>query len=104
MKEKCQHIMEKFYSVDKNHLLPVNISAHLLICSECRKQVRLLSKAEKLVAADLKQKADVDSEEVTRIVNNAMKQQKDFIKVSFRSWGVSAGILLFFYVFYIPMA
>lgn len=99
MKEKCQHIMEKFYQVDKNHILPVQISAHLMICSECRKKVRLLTKAEKLISSDLKQTVDADSEEVTRIVNNAMKQQKDFIKVSFRSWGVSAAILLFFYVF-----
>ena len=99
MKEKCQHIMEKFYQVDKNHILPVQISAHLMMCSECRKKVRLLTKAEKLISSDLKQTVDADSEEVTRIVNNAMKQQKDFIKVSFRSWGVSAAILLFFYVF-----
>ena len=91
--------MEKFYQVDKNHILPVQISAHLMICSECRKKVRLLTKAEKLISSDLKQTVDADSEEVTRIVNNAMKQQKDFIKVSFRSWGVSAAILLFFYVF-----
>ena len=99
MKEKCQHIMEKFYQVDKNHILPVQISAHLMMCSECRKKVRLLTKAEKLISSDLKQTVDADSEEVTRIVNNAMKQQKDFIKVSFRSWGISAAILLFFYVF-----
>ena len=99
MKEKCQHIMEKFYQVDKNHILPVQISAHLMTCSECRKKVRLLTKAEKLVASDLKQHVDADSEEVTRIVNKAMKEQKDFIKVSFRSWGISAAVLFFFYVF-----
>ncbi|MCR5252859.1 MAG: hypothetical protein K6C98_03995 [Treponema sp.] len=99
MKEKCRHIMEKFYNVDKNRLLPVNISLHLMTCAECRKRVRMLTKAEKLVCADLKQKIDVDSEEITRIVNNAMKQQKDFIKVSFRSWGFSGAAILFFCVF-----
>ena len=47
MKAKCRHIMEKFYNVDKNRLLPVNISLHLMTCAECRKRVRMLTKAEK---------------------------------------------------------
>ena len=98
MKEKCQHIMEKFYTLDKGQILPASISSHLLSCRECRARVRLLSKAEKLVTEDLKQKVDVDSEEITRIVNRAMEKQKDFIKVSFKSWGISGLFVLIFCV------
>lgn len=96
MKEKCQFIMEKFYSVDKGQILPAAVSSHLMTCKECRTRVRLLTKAEKLIAADLRQKVDVDSEEITKIVNSAMVKQKDFIKVSFKSWGISGFVLLAF--------
>lgn len=98
MKEKCQHIMEKFYALDKGQILPASVSSHLLSCKECRARVRLLTKAEKLVAEDLKLKVDADSEEITRIVNKAMEKQKDFIKVSFKSWGISGLFVLIFCV------
>ena len=98
MKEKCRKIMERFYAVDKGHVLPSSVSTHLLTCKECRARVRLLTKAEQLVVEDLKKKEDVDSEEITKIVNLAMEKQKDFIKVSFRSWGVSGFFLLLFCV------
>lgn len=96
MKKKCSKIMEKFYAADKNQLLSPSVSLHLLMCSECRAKVRLLTQAEKLAAKELKEKVDVDSEEVTKIVKLAMRDQKDFIKVSFRSWGISGFFLLVF--------
>lgn len=99
MKEKCQKIMEKFYAADKNQLLSPSVSFHLFCCEECRARVRLLTKAEKLAAIELSQKVDVDSEEVTKIVKNAMEKQKDFIKVSFRSWGISGFFVLVFCIF-----
>ena len=98
MKEKCRKVMEKFYEVDKGHILPFSVFLHLLTCKECRARVRLLSKAENLVMEDLKEKVDVDSDEITKIVNLAMEKQKDFIKVSFRSWGISGFFLLVFCV------
>ena len=96
MKEKCSHIMEKFYEADKNQLLSPSVSFHLLTCKECRARVRLLTQAEKLASQELKEKVDADSEEVTRIVKLAMQKQKDYIKVSFASWGISGFFLLVF--------
>ena len=99
MKEKCQKIMDKFYAADKNQILLPSVTLHLLCCKECRKKVRLLSKAEKLASIELKQKVDADSKEITKIVNSAMEKQKDFIKVSFTSWGIGGLFLLVFCVF-----
>lgn len=95
MSKNCEHIMEKFYSLDKNELIPFGVSLHLLFCKKCRSEVRILTKAEKLIASRLHEKINPDSEEITNIVNNVITEQKKNEKpVSFVSWTV-AGILLF---------
>ena len=49
MKVICENFMEKFLLLDKNEILPLSMTFHLLFCEECRTIVRSFSKAEKIV-------------------------------------------------------
>lgn len=48
MKMTCENFMEKYLSLDKNEILPLDMLFHLLFCEECRTMVRRFSKAEKI--------------------------------------------------------
>lgn len=95
MSNKCEKIMEKFYSLDKNEVIPFGVTLHLLTCKECRSKVRILTKAEKIITAKIHEKVNPDSAEITNIVNNVISENKNSVKpVSFVSWIIS-GIILF---------
>lgn len=49
MNKNCSRIMERFLELDKNQHIPLDITAHLLNCSQCRNQVRMYTQAEKLI-------------------------------------------------------
>lgn len=49
-KEKCSEVMDGFLELDRNERIPLWITRHLLICSECRTNVRLFTQAEKILS------------------------------------------------------
>lgn len=52
--KKCEMIMDAYLSLDKNEIVPLKITAHLLMCRECRTAVRRLSVAERIASRTMK--------------------------------------------------
>lgn len=48
--EDCDYVMEKFLELDKNEMLPLWMTKHLLMCDKCRANVRRFSHAEKILS------------------------------------------------------
>lgn len=52
-KKNCTEIMDKYLMLDKGERVPLEVTLHLLTCSKCRKQIRMMKAAEKLARAPL---------------------------------------------------
>lgn len=48
--KNCSEVMDGFLKLDRNERIPLWITKHLLICSECRTNVRLFTQAEKILS------------------------------------------------------
>lgn len=48
----CSVVMDKFLELDKDERIPLWVTKHLLVCSECRNCVRMFTKAEHLLVKD----------------------------------------------------
>ena len=51
---KCKKYFDKFLSLDKNEIIPLDVSFHLLTCAKCRTAVRSMSAAERLLQRQMK--------------------------------------------------
>lgn len=97
---KCENIMDKFYSLDKGEHLPFSASGHLLCCKECRTKVRLLTKAEKIIKRPLREIQTFDSDEIAQIIRNTTPGWMDKVKpVSFTKWAVCGLLMTVFFIF-----
>jgi len=95
MKSNCEEMMNIFYALDKNEVIPFKVSMHLLTCKECRTKVRLLTKAEKLAAKEAHKKVSLSDAQISAIINNTIKNEKSMIHpVSFVSWIIGSIVLL----------
>ncbi len=65
-KNKCEKYFDKFLSLDKNEIIPLSVSIHLLLCAKCRTAVRSMSIAEDLLQQDMNEAAGNKSTGVPR--------------------------------------
>ena len=95
MKKDCHYYMEEFLSIGKGERLPLSLTLHLLSCSRCRREVRLLSKAEKLSAKALKISIPLESNSITQVmreIDSSYSPQTG--KVSIMQWVLTGLVLL----------
>ena len=96
MKVICENFMEKFLLLDKNEILPLSMTFHLLFCEECRTIVRKFSKAEKLTYQMEQRDCKKNSENSIKnfeILLNVFKDDIKIHKVHLFNW-ISIGIIL----------
>ncbi|MBQ1629471.1 MAG: hypothetical protein II098_10010 [Treponema sp.] len=98
MKDKtCEKIMNEYLMLDKNERVPLKITFHMLKCRKCRKQIKILSLAEKQLAAPLKIQIPVTDSTIENILKKLSPDlHKRILKktVSTAGW-ISGGIILF---------
>ncbi len=51
--KKCEKYFDRFLSLDKNEIIPLSVSIHLLLCAKCRTAVRSMSIAEDLLQQNM---------------------------------------------------
>jgi len=89
---KCESIMQEYLFLDKNQILPLKITMHLLSCKKCRSEVRMLSKAQKISAAPLMESVSPDDASIKMVMNKLFSPNK--VKpISLTRWAIS-GILM----------
>ncbi len=90
---KCEEIMDTFLALDKDEHIPLKVSLHLLACSSCRTQVRLLTKAEHLAAVPLYQSVSETDSTIESVLKKINTSSATPNPISLRGW-VVAGILM----------
>ena len=68
----CERAMNRFFALDKDELLPLSLTLHLLGCKRCRTEVRLLTLSERVAARPLR--ASATPREVSALVAQVRSQ------------------------------
>lgn len=95
MKTDCEHLMDDYLALDKNGRIPPHLTRHLLLCKQCRSQVRLLSRAEKIAAQPLAAHTPLSDSGILRVmraIDPAWSEEKAQ-PFSPRNW-IFGGILM----------
>lgn len=96
--KNCNEVMEEYLSLDKGERIPLDITMHLLLCKNCRSQVRLLRQAEKSSVPDSCKQTALDDAAILAVMNKITKKsdsQKNPISLSKWVLGGIAMALLF---------
>ncbi len=84
--QKCEKLMEEYLMLDKNQVVPMHLTLHLLCCKKCRSEVHYLSLAEKIAAKELK--ADAVNEEAPKN------------PISMTKWIIGGALMMIFLMFF----
>lgn len=99
MKEiNCDSVMNNYLELDRNSHLPINLTLHFLTCKNCRTQVRILTKADKVCKEQVQIPVPYTNETLLSIMN---KIDPSFVKselnsespITMKKW-IIAGILM----------
>lgn len=96
-KSICEKHMNTYLMLDKNERLPLSLTIHLLGCKECRRQVKLLTMAERVAAEPLK----IDFPFSAANITNAVKKHyfgwlPEVKPVSMTKWVVGGILMIIF--------
>lgn len=92
--KNCNDAMEEYLRLDKGERIPLDLTLHLLVCKNCRKQVRLLKQAEKSAIPNPCSQTALDDAAILAVMNKIMTKsgsQKNPISLS--KW-IIGGILM----------
>lgn len=104
MKLNCEERMEQYLMLDKGKRIPMKLSLHLLTCPECRKQVEVLSHAEKIAAEPLRIPTPIKSDSIrniTRSLDPLYKPRK--FRIPLWLW-ITVGIIMIAALLFFPGA
>lgn len=93
----CEKIMNEYIMLDKNERVPLKITLHMMKCKKCRRQIKMLSLAEKQLAEPLKIQVPLTDSTIENVLNKISPDlYKKMLKrpVSTAGW-ISGGIILF---------
>lgn len=99
--KKCSSVMETYLGLDKGERVPLFVTLHLLVCENCRSEVRFLKKAESAATKSFGGEVLVNDDSIAAVMKKiyASDESKEN-PVSLSKW-IFGGIamLLFFAVF-----
>ncbi len=94
----CTHAMDSFLELDKNQVIPLKLTIHILHCKKCRKSVRLMTVAEQVAKKTLEVHTPVTDASLLAIMQNIdpsfTQLKSDTIpQVSLSKW-IIVGVIL----------
>ena len=92
IERKCEKNMETYLLLDKNEVVPLSVTLHLLLCKSCRTEVHYLSLAERTAAKTLKEKLPE--------CNATKKMEAPKNPISMTKWIVGGATLTIFLLFF----
>ncbi len=91
------YYLDKYLSLDKNAPIPFSVSLHIFFCKDCREQIRLFSKVEKLSSNTLLTVKDRKMHEMIPlfkdVVGDILKPKKNKKPIPLFTW-ILAGFFL----------
>lgn len=106
MSKTCNEIMNHFLELDKNQLLPLRITFHLLTCKKCRSQVRFMTMAEKHCKEPLSVPAEESSQAIISLMQKIDPEylaKTSVAPISMRRWivcGIAMILGMLFFMFH----
>lgn len=97
-REKCDEYMDRFLELDKGERIPFDLTWHLFTCSECRKEVRSLTKAEKAAAKPLNTRVSVNDPVISAVMKKIESRQSRNVRVPIVQW-IVAGVIMIAAIF-----
>ena len=87
--------MDTYLALDKNERIPSAVTLHLLTCKTCRTQVRLLTKAERIVAHPLAVETPISDKSITSLMRKIIPSWswENAKPVSMHGW-IFGGVLM----------
>src|SRR5574344_549412 len=70
MKKTCEQLIDEYLSLDKGERLPADLTRHLLTCTKCRAEIRMLSHAEKIAGKPLQIPVPITDETITKVAKS----------------------------------
>lgn len=65
---ECNKIMDKYLMLDKGERVPLEVTLHLITCRECRRQVKILKKAERVAKVPLEIPVDMEDFSIAAVM------------------------------------
>ena len=66
--KNCEEIMNSYLLLDKDEKVPLKIFLHLFFCRKCRHQIKMLSYAEKQIAAPLNIQTPITDDSIKNVM------------------------------------
>lgn len=99
--KKCSAVMEKYLGLDKGESVPLFMTLHLLLCENCRSEVRFLKKAESAATKSFGEDVLVNDDSISAVMKKIYASDESMENpISLPKW-ILGGIamLLLFVVF-----
>ena len=94
MNKKCEFYIDSYLSLDKGERVPLKLTAHLLFCPECRRQIKAMSRARKITAQALDIPVPLESDTIAKVLEQIIPQaEPKNNRVKLPQW-IITGILL----------
>lgn len=103
-KLNCEKKLDDFFALDKHEPIPLNITAHLLFCKNCKKTMELYLKAEHLMSEPLKAELPFNHkilQTVLKTVNSSKQNEPVLQELPLKQWiyaGISLMVAIFLFV------
>ena len=96
--QECAKIMDTYLALDKGERVPLNVTLHLLTCSKCRKQVRMLKAAERISKAPVEIPVPIDDSSILAVMAKIDPKYTDAKNpISIAKW-IIAGVLMILFM------
>ena len=93
--------MDRYLELDKGERIPFEITVHLLFCRKCRRDVKLMTQAEKLLCEPLKIPVPVTDntiENILHTIDPAFSNTRLNNPISMKNW-IIGGVLMILFMF-----
>lgn len=99
--EKCNKIMDQYLELDKGQHLPLSLTLHLLFCKKCRREIKCMTQAEKILHEPIRipvPLTDNTIESVLLAIDPQFSDVKLKNPISMVNWIISGILMILFMV------
>lgn len=96
--KNCSFVMEKYLGLDKGERVPLLMTLHLLVCKNCRSEVRFLNKAESVATKSVSEEVLVNDDSIAAVMKKIYASDESMenpLSLSKWTFGGIAMLLLF---------
>ena len=95
--DECSKIMDTYLELDKGERIPWKVTLHLLTCSKCRKQVKMLKAAEKIARSPIEIPVPIDDSSILAVMSKINPDYQNYKNpISIAKWIIAGVIMILF--------